>query len=70
MLLAAVPPGAADTDGVGERLDELQRGWGRRVGAPAGEALPPGPVDDMATATETATADELFALIDNDFGNA
>ncbi|MFD4905065.1 type I polyketide synthase [Kitasatospora purpeofusca] len=70
VLLAAVPPGAADTDGVGERLDELQRGWGRRVGAPAGEALPPGPVDDMATATETATADELFALIDNDFGNA
>lgn len=70
VLLAAVPPGAADTDGVGERLDELQRGWGRRVGAPAGEAPPPGPVDDMAAVTETATADELFALIDNDFGNA
>ncbi|MFB8173840.1 SDR family NAD(P)-dependent oxidoreductase, partial [Kitasatospora purpeofusca] len=69
-LLAAVPPGAADTDGVGERLDELQRGWGRRAGAPGGEALPPGPVDDLAAATETATADELFALIDNDFGNA
>ncbi|MGY0459352.1 type I polyketide synthase [Kitasatospora sp. cg17-2] len=70
VLLAAVPPGAADSDGVGERLDELLRGWGRRVGAPGGEALPPGPVDDLAAATETATADELFALIDNDFGNA
>ncbi|MFD8752451.1 SDR family NAD(P)-dependent oxidoreductase [Kitasatospora sp. NPDC059577] len=69
-LLAAVPPGAADTDGVGERLDELLRGWGRRAGAPGGEAAPPGPVDDTATATETATADELFALLDNDFGNA
>ncbi|GAA3004615.1 hypothetical protein GCM10010519_40640 [Streptomyces lactacystinicus] len=69
-LLAAVPPGAADTDGVGERLNELLRGWGRRAGAPGGEAPPPGPVDDTVTAMETATADELFALIDNDFGNA
>ncbi|MGX4735432.1 type I polyketide synthase [Kitasatospora griseola] len=64
-LLTAAPPGAADSDGVGERLDELLRGWRRR----AGEAPPPGPVDDTATAMETATADELFALIDNDFGN-
>ncbi|MFE7558116.1 type I polyketide synthase [Kitasatospora sp. NPDC057500] len=69
-LLAAVPPGAADTDGVGERLDELLRGWGRRAGAPGGEAPPPGPVDDTAAVTDTATAEELFALIDNDFGNA
>ncbi|MFJ4091789.1 type I polyketide synthase [Kitasatospora sp. NPDC089913] len=69
-LLAAVPPGTAGTDGVGERLDELLRGWGRRAGAPGGEAPPPGPVDDTPTAVETATADELFALIDNDFGNA
>ncbi len=69
-LLAAVPPGAADTDGVGERLNELLHGWGRRAGAPGGEAPPPGPVDDTATAMETATADELFALLDNDFGNA
>ncbi|MGW7586785.1 SDR family NAD(P)-dependent oxidoreductase, partial [Kitasatospora sp. NPDC054768] len=69
-LLAAVPPGAADTDGVGERLNELLRGWGRRTGAPGGEAPPPGPVDHTATAMETATADELFALLDNDFGNA
>ncbi|MFJ2419025.1 type I polyketide synthase [Streptomyces brevispora] len=69
-LLAAVPPGAADTDGVGERLNELLRGWGRRAGAPGGEAPPPGPVDDTTAATETATADELFALLDNDFGNA
>ncbi|MGC9443136.1 SDR family NAD(P)-dependent oxidoreductase, partial [Streptomyces sp. WG5] len=69
-LLAAVPPGAADTDAVGERLDELLRGWGRRTGAPGGEAPPPGPTDDTAAVTETATADELFALLDNDFGNA
>ncbi|SDS63240.1 Acyl transferase domain-containing protein [Streptomyces sp. TLI_053] len=69
-LLAAVPPGTAGTDGVGERLDELLRGWGRRAGAPGGEAAPPGPVGDTPTAVETATADELFALIDNDFGNA
>ncbi|KIQ67246.1 polyketide synthase [Kitasatospora griseola] len=64
-LLTAAPPGAADSDGVGERLDELLRGWRRRTG----DAPPPGPVDDTATAMETATADELFALIDNDFGN-
>ncbi|MET9146159.1 type I polyketide synthase [Streptomyces sp. NPDC004042] len=69
-LLAAVPPRAAGTDGVGERLNELLRGWDRRTGAPDGEAPPPAPVDDTATATETATADELFALLDNDFGNA
>ncbi|ARF77490.1 polyketide synthase [Kitasatospora albolonga] len=73
-LLAAVPPGAVDTDGVGKRLDELLRGWDRRTGTPGGEEPPPGPVDDKATATatatETATADELFALLDNDFGNA
>ncbi|MFD7639739.1 type I polyketide synthase [Kitasatospora sp. NPDC059795] len=69
-LLAAVPPGAADTDRVGERLNELLHGWGRRAGAPGGEAPPPGPADDTATAMETATADELFALLDNDFGNA
>ncbi|MFD5438597.1 hypothetical protein ACFWJ4_41425, partial [Kitasatospora sp. NPDC127067] len=69
-LLAADPPGPADTEGVGERLNELLRGWGRRAGAPGGEAPPPGPVDDTVTAMETATADELFALIDNDFGNA
>ncbi|MBV7672793.1 SDR family NAD(P)-dependent oxidoreductase [Streptomyces halstedii] len=69
-LLATVPPGAAGTDGVGERLNQLLRGWDRRTGAPGGDAPPPGPVDDTATATETATADELFALLDNDFGNA
>ncbi|MFD8939758.1 SDR family NAD(P)-dependent oxidoreductase, partial [Streptomyces sp. NPDC059578] len=69
-LLAAVPPGAADTDVVGERLNELLRGWGRRAGAPGGEAPPPGPAGGTARATETATADELFALLDNDFGNA
>ncbi|MFJ9113870.1 SDR family NAD(P)-dependent oxidoreductase, partial [Streptomyces sp. NPDC102283] len=69
-LLSAVPPGAADTDGVGERLNELLRGWGRRADASDGEAPPPGPVDDTTTATETATADELFALLDNDFGNS
>ncbi|MFJ3146688.1 type I polyketide synthase [Streptomyces halstedii] len=69
-LLATVPPGAAGTDGVGERLNRLLRGWDRRTGAPGGDAPPPGPVDDTATATETATADELFALLDNDFGNA
>ncbi|NEE59142.1 acyl carrier protein, partial [Streptomyces sp. SID8455] len=28
-LLAAVPPGAAGTEGVGRRLDELLRGWDR-----------------------------------------
>ncbi|MFD8116345.1 type I polyketide synthase [Streptomyces microflavus] len=69
-LLAAVPPGAAGTEGVGRRLDELLRGWDRRTGTPEGTAPPPGPVDDTATVTETATADELFALLDNDFGNA
>ncbi|MEW9510928.1 type I polyketide synthase [Streptomyces bacillaris] len=69
-LLAAVPPGAAGTEGVGRRLDELLRGWDRRTGTPDGTAPPPGPVDDTATVTETATADELFALLDNDFGNA
>ncbi|MFG2697352.1 type I polyketide synthase [Kitasatospora sp. NPDC048407] len=73
-LLTAAPPGTADSDGVGERLDELLRGWRRRAGAPGGRApgggaVPPGAVDDTATVTETATADELFALIDNDFGN-
>ncbi|WP_240324135.1 type I polyketide synthase [Streptomyces cavourensis] len=69
-LLAAVPPGAAGTEGVGRRLDELLRGWHRRTGTPDGTAPPPGPVDDTATVTEAATADELFALLDNDFGNA
>ncbi|MDI7789140.1 MULTISPECIES: type I polyketide synthase [Streptomyces] len=69
-LLAAVPPGAAGTEGVGRRLGELLRGWDRRTGTPDGTAPPPGPVDDTATVTETATADELFALLDNDFGNA
>ncbi|MFE9306043.1 SDR family NAD(P)-dependent oxidoreductase, partial [Streptomyces sp. NPDC006856] len=69
-LLAAVPPGTAGTEGVGRRLDELLRGWDRRTGTPEGTAPPPGPVDDTATVTETATADELFALLDNDFGNA
>ncbi|MFJ5920977.1 type I polyketide synthase [Kitasatospora sp. NPDC092948] len=70
VLLAAVPPGAADLDGVGERLNELLLGWGRRAGAPGGQAPPPGPADGIAAAMETATADELFALLDNDFGNA
>ncbi|MET9050888.1 SDR family NAD(P)-dependent oxidoreductase, partial [Streptomyces bacillaris] len=69
-LLAAVPPGAADTEEVGRRLDGLLRGWDRRTGTPDGTAPPPGPVGDTATVTETATADELFALLDNDFGNA
>ncbi|WP_035870486.1 type I polyketide synthase [Kitasatospora cheerisanensis] len=68
-LLTAAPPGADDGDGVGERLDELLRGWRRRAGAPGDGAVPPGAVQDTATVTETATADELFALIDNDFGN-
>ncbi|MFE2295010.1 type I polyketide synthase [Streptomyces sp. NPDC059452] len=54
-LLAAVPPGAADTDAVGARLNDLLRGWGRRVGVSGGEAPPPGPMEDTATATETAT---------------
>ncbi|MEU0692020.1 SDR family NAD(P)-dependent oxidoreductase, partial [Streptomyces uncialis] len=65
-LLAAVPPGTADTDGVGERLNELLRGWGERPATTGGKAPPPGPVDDTAT----ATADELFALLDNNFGTA
>ncbi|PWS49303.1 hypothetical protein DKT74_01135, partial [Streptomyces sp. ZEA17I] len=69
-LLAAVPPGAADTEEVGRRLDGLLRGWDRRTGTPDGTAPPPGPVGDTATVTDTATADELFALLDNDFGNA
>ncbi|MFE0583347.1 SDR family NAD(P)-dependent oxidoreductase, partial [Streptomyces sp. NPDC058874] len=66
VLLAAVPPGAAGTDGVGERLDALLRGWGRRGAAPDGGTPPPAPAEDTAT----ATADELFALLDNNFGNA
>lgn len=65
-LLAAVPPGEADADGVGERLNELLRGWGQRAAPTGGKAPPPGPVDDTAT----ATADELFALLDNNFGTA
>nr|WP_254897653.1 acyl carrier protein [Kitasatospora sp. NA04385] len=76
-LLTAAPPAAADGDGdgIGERLDELLRGWRRRTGgavggrAAGGRAAPAGAVDDTAAVTETATADELFALIDNDFGN-
>ncbi|BAJ33099.1 modular polyketide synthase BFAS1 [Kitasatospora setae KM-6054] len=74
-LLTAAPPGADDGDGVGERLDDMLRDWRRRAGPPAGRAAgggrtaPPGAAADTATVAETATADELFALIDTDFGN-
>ncbi|MFE3695410.1 SDR family NAD(P)-dependent oxidoreductase, partial [Streptomyces sp. NPDC059129] len=65
-ILAAVPPGTAGADEVGDRLNELLRGWGLRATPTNGTGPPPEPVDVAAT----ATADELFALLDNNFGTA
>ncbi|MFF6975953.1 SDR family NAD(P)-dependent oxidoreductase, partial [Streptomyces tsukubensis] len=62
--LAAVPPGTEGADEVGDRLNELLRTWALRTVPVGGPASPPPPVDDAAT----ATADELFALLDNNFG--
>ncbi|MEV3874342.1 SDR family NAD(P)-dependent oxidoreductase [Streptomyces sp. NPDC049906] len=62
--LATVPPGTAGADRVGDRLGELLRTWARRTEQADGTPPPPAPVDDPAT----ATADELFALLDNNFG--
>ncbi|MEU5404325.1 SDR family NAD(P)-dependent oxidoreductase [Streptomyces sp. NPDC005963] len=64
--LAAVPPGTAGADMVGERLNDLLRGWGLRTVPANGSGPPSEPVDVAAT----ATADELFALLDNNFGTA
>jgi hypothetical protein len=60
--LAAVTPATPGADEVGDRLKDLLRGWGLRTVPVDG----PRPVDDTAT----ATADELFALLDDNFGTA
>ncbi|MBC3839824.1 hypothetical protein GXW82_05040 [Streptacidiphilus sp. 4-A2] len=63
--VAAATRGTAEAEQVGDRLHGLLRGWGQRTrrAAPperrAAEPLPEG--------TETATADELFALLDREF---
>ncbi|MFG2638766.1 SDR family NAD(P)-dependent oxidoreductase, partial [Streptomyces sp. NPDC048362] len=56
--LAGLDPTAPGTEGVGARLRELLDGWAGRAGVPT--AAPLG----------AATADELFDLLDNDFGMA
>ncbi|QMU70752.1 type I polyketide synthase [Streptacidiphilus sp. P02-A3a] len=66
VALATVAPGTAGADQVGDRLQQLLRGWGRSTGAAT--PAPAGPADRLPQGTATATADELFALLDNDFG--
>ncbi|QMU77448.1 SDR family NAD(P)-dependent oxidoreductase [Streptacidiphilus sp. PB12-B1b] len=76
--LAAVAPGSSGSDEIGRRLDALLREWGQRTEAsscppantPAGaDSAGPAP-DGSAAATATASADELFALLDTNFGMA
>ncbi|MFJ1709419.1 acyltransferase domain-containing protein, partial [Kitasatospora sp. NPDC088346] len=63
-VLAALGPDAPGAAAVGSRLRELLRAWGERTAA--------GPMDGPGPAAElgAATADELFDLLDNDFGMA
>ena len=62
--LAAVAPGTSGVEQVGDRLRELLRGWGRR--ADTAVPAPTGAADGLSRGTATATADELFALLDSD----
>jgi acyl transferase domain-containing protein/acyl carrier protein len=60
-LLAAATPDGPDGDAVGVRLNTLLRQWNERATLAA--AAPAGP------SLGTATADELFDLLDKDFGS-
>ncbi|MEV0281757.1 type I polyketide synthase [Streptomyces sp. NPDC050610] len=73
--LAALTPGAPGTEGIGDRLNDLLREWTRRVGPAAGPGgSGGGPLETAAghpaDETATASADELFALLDDNFGMA
>ncbi|MET9404124.1 phosphopantetheine-binding protein [Kitasatospora sp. NPDC002965] len=61
--LASLDPAGPDGREIGSRLRELLRGWGERAGRGPAEAEPP-------VTLAAATADELFDLLDNDFGMA
>ncbi|MFI9274396.1 type I polyketide synthase [Kitasatospora sp. NPDC052896] len=61
-VLTELDPAAPGADAVGDRLRELLRSWGERGGRGAESPDP--------LALEAATADELFDLLDNDFGMA
>ncbi|MET8689244.1 type I polyketide synthase [Streptomyces sp. NPDC004732] len=59
--LATTGTGTQDADEIGTRLRNLLRAWSERV-------PPDGPRADGADAVDTATADELFELLDNNYG--
>ena len=69
-LLAAMDPTAPGAGAVGSRLHSMLRAWGERVSA--GDGPPEGQSGSLANcvALDTATADELFDLLDSDFGMA
>ncbi|MCN9244787.1 SDR family NAD(P)-dependent oxidoreductase, partial [Streptomyces sp. RY43-2] len=60
--LAALSPDPSGTDEIGARLQILLRGWTERTGQ--------GGDTKDGSALDSATADELFELLDNDFGMA
>ncbi|MER6416854.1 type I polyketide synthase [Streptomyces humidus] len=60
--LTAADPGAPGADGIGARLQNLMRVWARRT-APEDR---PSDAEDIGS----ASADELFELLDNNFGMA
>ncbi|MFE2722558.1 type I polyketide synthase [Kitasatospora sp. NPDC059327] len=61
--LASLDPAGPGGREIGSRLRELLRGWGERADRDPAEAEPP-------VTLAAATADELFDLLDNDFGMA
>ncbi|MFF0416262.1 type I polyketide synthase [Kitasatospora sp. NPDC004745] len=64
--LAALDPGDPGASAVDGRLRELLRAWGERAGAGPDRGAGLGAAAELGT----ATADELFDLLDNDFGMA
>ncbi|MFI8933977.1 SDR family NAD(P)-dependent oxidoreductase, partial [Streptomyces sp. NPDC053474] len=59
--LAAAGPDTPGADAIGTRLRDLLRAWNDRLPRDGGEA-------DGGPAVDTATADELFELLDNNYG--
>ena len=70
-VLSGLPPERGDDDGeIAERLGRLIRRWGERGGADAGRAAPRPGARPPAAGLDSASAEELFDLLDTEFGRA